>query len=188
MINTTERHYPHYRTTWIAAKVSFYLFSLFFLQWVYVSVWHHVLPLLIQGCGGACYNTKFDPRYFQRGSRATKNQSWESKPGPKGEDLNYPLVNDHIAGWNIKIFIGNTSTHSGSIFHCYVRLPECIWYKSSIAWYDKKRNNSPPTNTKKQHFCHGWWFPPARDSGFFAAISWFIWPNYNISPTWISLK
>ena len=40
-----------------------------------------------------------------------------------------PLVNDHIAGWNMPIFNGKYGyVFKGSIFHCYVSLPGCIYF------------------------------------------------------------
>lgn len=43
----------------------------------------------------------------------------KAKPAQKNR---YPLVNDHIAGWNIPYFqIGNTSSIRVPFFHCYVR-------------------------------------------------------------------
>ena len=56
-------------------------------------------------------------------SPSKKNTSKDDPWDPKVPGL---VFNDHIAGWNIFHFlIGDTSTQSGSIFHSYVRLPEC---------------------------------------------------------------
>ena len=55
----------------------------------------------------------------------------------------YPLVNDHIAGWKIPIFNRKYIFLSGSIFHCYVSLPECI-----------SKIGEPKTGT----LSYSWWF------------------------------